>query len=126
MKISSVITTYNREELLARAVKSVLTQDCDANFEIIVMNDAGKALSHADWQNDPRVRIYTTNRAERSYARNAGIAMPKGNTFIFLLTTTFFCAAPLRHYWRVPRIPAQIGCRELSSLLTEKILFWKH
>lgn len=78
MQISCIIATYKREKLLARAVKSVLQQEVDADFEVIVVNDSGEPLSPADWQKDTRVRVYLTNRSERSFARNAGLAMAKG------------------------------------------------
>ncbi|MCE5324487.1 glycosyltransferase family 2 protein [bacterium] len=78
MTITCIIATFNREQLLARSVETVLAQQLDAEFEVIVLNDAGEPLQPADWQNDSRVSIYNTNRVNRCYAWNAALAMAKG------------------------------------------------
>lgn len=81
---STIIPTIGRPAL-DRAVQSVLEQNFDAaEFEVIVVNDSGEPLSHAEWQHDPRVRIISTNRRERSVARNTGAALAKGEYLHFL------------------------------------------
>ena len=83
MIISTVVPTIGRTTL-DRAVNSVLTQRCAADFEVIVVNDSGEALAPADWQNSPRVKIVHTSRRERSVARNTGAAMATGRYLHFL------------------------------------------
>lgn len=80
---STIIATIGREEL-SRAVLSVLTQQCTFEFELIVVNDSGSALSKAPWQYDPRVTILNTDRQERCVARNAGAKVAKGEYLHFL------------------------------------------
>lgn len=81
---STIIPTIGRPAL-DRAVQSVLEQSFNAaEFEVIVVNDSGKPLAEAAWQQDPRVRIVTTNRRERSVARNTGAALAQGEYLHFL------------------------------------------
>jgi glycosyltransferase involved in cell wall biosynthesis len=81
---STIIPTVGRHSL-ARAVDSVLEQDCRGEqWEVIVVNDSGEPLPPASWQADPRVRILHTNRRERSVARNAGAAVARGRYLHFL------------------------------------------
>jgi len=85
MIISAIIPTYEREQLLARAVSSVLSQDVPgAEVEVIVVNDSGEPLGCAEWQNDPRVSVFTTHHTERCVARNTGAALSRGDHLHFL------------------------------------------
>jgi glycosyltransferase involved in cell wall biosynthesis len=88
MFCSTVIPTIGRATL-ARAVNSVLSQslrrgDFNADFEIIVVNDSGKPLPAAEWQQSTRVKVLHTNRHERSIARNTGAAIARGAYLHFL------------------------------------------
>ncbi len=85
MLISAIIPTYMREQLLGRAVRSVLSQCLpDAELEVIVVNDSGEPLSAADWQQDHRVTVVTTGHVERCFARNTGAALSQGGYLHFL------------------------------------------
>ncbi|MGH2524992.1 MAG: glycosyltransferase family A protein, partial [Anaerolineales bacterium] len=84
MFCSVVIPTIGRATL-GRSVQSVLAQDCGAaGFEVIVVNDSGRPLPEAAWQRADGVRLITTNRRERSVARNTGAALAKGDYLCFL------------------------------------------
>jgi glycosyltransferase involved in cell wall biosynthesis len=81
---SSIIPTVGRASL-ARAVESVLAQSLPVDdFEVIVVNDSGRPLPPAAWQEAPQVRVVETNRRERSFARNAGAAAAHGAWLHFL------------------------------------------
>lgn len=85
MIISTIIRTFKREQLLARAVGTVLDQKVDgAEIEITVVNDSGEPLGPADWQKDPRVRVFTTHRTKLCFAGNAGAALSRGDYLHFL------------------------------------------
>jgi glycosyltransferase involved in cell wall biosynthesis len=83
--VSVIIPTYNRAHLLAEAIHSVLGQTY-ADFEVLVVDDgstddtASVVASFAD----PRVRYLYQEHAERSTARNRGMAAAKGQ-YIALL-----------------------------------------
>lgn len=81
---SAIIPTIGRP-VLSRAVCSVLDQSSAASgLEVIVVNDSAQPLPPADWQQDARVRVITTNRRERCVARNTGAALAGGRYLLFL------------------------------------------
>jgi hypothetical protein len=82
---STIIPTVGRTTL-ARAIKSVLEQGLEPELhEIILVNDSGTPLlGMADWLKLPRVTVITTNRCERSVARNVGAAIASGEYLHFL------------------------------------------
>ncbi|MFU8773700.1 MAG: glycosyltransferase family A protein, partial [Anaerolineales bacterium] len=70
---------------LGRAISSILDQEFSQDeFEVIVVNDSGKPLLNSEWQNANNVTILNTNRRERSFARNSGAAIAKGDYLAFL------------------------------------------
>lgn len=84
MLCSAIIPTVGRPTL-ARAVESVLSQPVPSGeFEVIVVNDSGRSLPAAAWQQSGRVRIVTTNQHNRSVARNTGAAVARGQYLHFL------------------------------------------
>ncbi len=82
--ISVIIPTYNRRELLARALKSVINQTCPA-AEIIVIDDGSiDETGRMVRQQFPQVHyIYQRNRGV-SHARNVGIKHAGGDWIAFL------------------------------------------
>ena len=80
---SVIIPTYERGELLAIAVDSVMAQTVE-DFECIIVDDASPSGIHFERQ-DPRVRI--TRHAENrgvTCARNTGLAIARGRYVAFL------------------------------------------
>jgi glycosyltransferase involved in cell wall biosynthesis len=97
--LSTIIPTVGRPTL-ARAVESVLAQTLDkAEFEVIVINDSGKPLPEAAWQQAGRVRIANTNRRERAVARNVGAAMARGRYLHFLDDDDWLAPDAFTHFW---------------------------
>lgn len=88
MKISVVITHFNRIDLLRRAVESVLNQT-HAPHEILLIDDCTPGLEidaiQARLPCDRRIRIYRTPRnSGAQVARNLGIDLAEGE-FIALM-----------------------------------------
>ncbi len=85
-KVSVIVATYNRADLLPRAVNSVLAQTYD-NYEIIIIDDcsADRTDVVAQQFSDPRIRYvrHETNRGA-AFARNTGIAEARGEYIAFL------------------------------------------
>lgn len=96
---STIIATVGRPSL-ARAVRSVLDQRLEADFELLVVNDSGAPLAADDWRQDRRVRVVTTQRRERSVARNTGAAMARGRYLHFLDDDDWLAPGALAHFWR--------------------------
>jgi glycosyltransferase involved in cell wall biosynthesis len=81
---SVIIPTIGRSTL-ARAVQSVFARPLESvPVEIVVVNDSGVPLEDASWIGGGRVQVLTTNRRERSVARNAGAAVSRGRYLCFL------------------------------------------
>ncbi len=87
-KISVVIPTYNRAEMLCACVDSVLAND-GASLEIIVVDDASTDdtpdIFRARFHNDPRVRYLRNDRNPlAAQTRNNGLAAARGEAVLFL------------------------------------------
>lgn len=81
---TTIIPTVGRTTL-ARAVRSALDQDLGPDqHQIIVVNDSGQPLPAEAWQQSPQIEILSTNRCERSVARNVGVAVALGKYLHFL------------------------------------------
>lgn len=99
MFCSTIIPTIGRSTL-SRAVYSVLNQDFDQDdFEVIVVNDTGVTLPDEEWQHLPRVSIITTQKRERSVARNAGAAVARGKYLYFLDDDDIMLPGGLLEFW---------------------------
>ena len=79
-KFSVIIPTYNREQMLTEAIRSVLDQTIQ-DFEIVVVNDGGNVPNVPD---DPRIRILTKTNGGPASARNHGIKAAQGRYVTFL------------------------------------------
>ena len=100
---TTIIPTVGRVTL-PRAVNSVLSQPFDkADFEVIVVNDTGGPLHGQDWQTSNRVQVITTNRRERSVARNAGAAIARGKYLHFLDDDDWMLPHAFQAFWEATR-----------------------
>ena len=81
-KVSIIIPTYNRANLLPRAIKSVLSQTFK-DFELIVINDGStdntEEVIKKFQKKDERIKyiLHKDNKGEAA-ARNTGIRIAKG------------------------------------------------
>ncbi|MCA9970194.1 MAG: glycosyltransferase family 2 protein [Anaerolineales bacterium] len=106
---STIIPTIGRETL-GRAVESVLAQAFNAaDFEVIVVNDSGRPLPPAAWQDSPRVRVLATNRRERCFARNSGAAAACGQYLHFLDDDDWLLPGALQALWRLAQQAPHAG-----------------
>jgi glycosyltransferase involved in cell wall biosynthesis len=100
MFCSIIIPTVGRPSL-SKSIESVLQQNfADAEYEIIVVNDSGQPFPAATWQTSPKVRIITTQKRERCFARNTGAAIAKGSFFCFLDDDDWLLPNALTHLWQ--------------------------
>jgi glycosyltransferase involved in cell wall biosynthesis len=86
--ISIIIPTYNRCNLLPRAINSVLNQSFK-NFELIIVDDGStdetKKIIEKYLKKNSRIKyIYQKNSGSPAQPRNTGIKIAKGNYIAFL------------------------------------------
>lgn len=80
MRVSVLIPTRNRSELLQKAVASVLAQTF-TDFELIIVNDGSEALPQFS---DSRIRTLDSGEAGAVPARNMAAGAAKGNLMAWL------------------------------------------
>src|SRR5215216_4453627 len=103
MFISTIIPTIGRPTL-SRAVYSVLQQDFrHEGCEVVVVNDSGGGLPAEQWQQHANVRILSTNRVNRSIARNKGASIATGRYFHFLDDDDWMLPGAFDTFWETTR-----------------------
>jgi glycosyltransferase involved in cell wall biosynthesis len=82
---SVVICTYNRADVLPRAIDTVLAQDFD-DFELVVVDDGSKdgTADAVGAIADPRVHYVRQENAGLGAARNTGVDHASGRYVVFL------------------------------------------
>jgi GT2 family glycosyltransferase len=80
--LSIVVATRDRPALLARCLDSLLAQETDRDFEVVVVND-GMPLSDLPQVDDPRVVLLSTAGRGPAAARNRGVAEARGSLILF-------------------------------------------
>ena len=83
--ISVVIPLYNKEAIVERSVRSILSQDYD-DFEVVIVNDGStdKSAEIVKAINDPRITLIEQENGGPSKARNTGVKHAKGDWILFL------------------------------------------
>jgi glycosyltransferase involved in cell wall biosynthesis len=88
-EVSVVIPTYNRSALLRRTVNSVLGQDTQATFEVIVIDnnsrDDTKDVVQSLMESHPgKIRYVLETQQGNAHARNRGIKESRGAIIAFV------------------------------------------
>ncbi len=100
--ISVIIPLYNKEPIIERSLRSVLSQDYD-DFEVIVVND-GSTDHSADIVrsfNDSRIKLIEQENGGPSKARNTGTKHAKGEWIVFLDADDELLPGALRVFHRL-------------------------
>jgi hypothetical protein len=84
-RLSVVVCTFNRADLVMRTLRAVLDQE-GVDFEVVVVDDGStdatpQVLAAVD---DPRLRVVRQANAGLSAARNGGLAVARGAWVVFL------------------------------------------
>jgi glycosyltransferase involved in cell wall biosynthesis len=111
--VSVIIPTYNRSELLPRALDSVLNQTYK-DLEVLVVDDASTDDTSevvAAYESDPRVRYLPQEENQGvSAARNKGLAEARGEFFAFLDSDDEWLPPKLeRQIQRFRELPDRVG-----------------
>ena len=89
VEVSVVIPTYNRSALLRGAVESVLAQDTQTRFEIVIVDnnsqDDTESVARALVQNHPdKVSYVRETQQGNAHARNRGVQTARGEIIAFI------------------------------------------
>jgi glycosyltransferase involved in cell wall biosynthesis len=85
--ISVIVVTYNRAQLAARCIDSVLKQSAPSIEVIVVLNGASPAVVTAMRRRageDPRVRLLSCEKMSASEARNTAVTIARSELLYFL------------------------------------------
>ena len=102
MILSIILTVYNKEPYLQRALDALLLQDVakDDDYEVLAINDGstdGSAAILDEYaQRDKRVRILTQQNQGLSMARNNGVIAARGNYVWFVDSDDIISAKSVR------------------------------
>lgn len=119
--VSVVVPTHNRPEMLARALRSVVSQTY-ANIEVIVVDDHSDrpAKEVVDRIGDARIRCVRNERCVGgSMARNVGMAHAKGQYVAFLDDDDEFSPDKIR---RQEEVFASSGVQKLAMVYTGMVV----
>lgn len=102
MIITAIICTYNRADLLARAIESLAAQTfCKSDYEILVVDngsvDETPRLVEEKQRGIPNLKSLVERARGLSRARNAGIAAAKGRYLAYLDDDAIACPAWLEN-----------------------------
>lgn len=114
-KISVVLITYNRRNVLPQTVASALAQD-EKDFELIIVDDCSvdDTQSYLKTLSDPRIRLLRPpHNLGASGARNFGLEAARADIVAFLDSDDIYLAkrlsAPLAVFAREPDVVATLS-----------------
>ena len=86
-KISVIMLTYNREQLVTRAIESILAQT-ETDFEFIIVDngssDRSGFLADEYAARDKRIRVFHRERGNIGAGRNTGLEAARGEYTAFI------------------------------------------
>lgn len=86
-KISVIMLTYNREQLVTRAIESILAQT-ETDFEFIIVDngssDRSGFLADEYAARDKRIRVFHRERGNIGAGRNTGLEVARGEYTAFI------------------------------------------
>lgn len=124
---SIIIPTYNRSQLIGKAIQSVIDQTYD-NWEMIIVDDGStdNTSELVRSYNDNRIRYFYKEHGEKSIARNFGIDISSGLYISFLDDDDYYIPDFLSEFYNIiikRKYPvAMLMCMEYSETNGKKVL----
>lgn len=101
----------------------------EEDVEVIVVNDSGKPLVPGGWQESNLVTIISTQRRERSIARNTGAAIARGRYLHFLDDDDWLLPGALEALWGLSNQSQKewlYGCTQLIDRQGRELIQLEH
>lgn len=118
-KMSVVVPTRDRPELLRRCLQAVQEQVCEVPFEILVVNDGVEDLSRGIADEFGLVKILRGPRRGPAAARNVGVAAAGGDIVLFtdddVVPNSGWVQAALSAFQQQPEVLGVVGKVESPS-----------
>lgn len=108
--ISVIIPLYNKEPIIEKSLRSVLSQDYD-DFEVVVVNDGStdRSAEIVKSIDDPRIRLIEQENGGPSKARNTGVKNAKGEWVVFLDADDEFLPGALSKFYSLIEEHPEVG-----------------
>jgi glycosyltransferase involved in cell wall biosynthesis len=97
--VSVIMPTWNRKEIIERAMQSILEQHY-TNWECLIVDDGstdGTEQHIESWLRDPRFRYFYQPHQDTNVARNRGLKEAQGEIITYLDTDNLFTPGWLSH-----------------------------
>ena len=91
MRFSVIIPVYNRPEELQNLLESLSLQSF-SDFEVVIIEDGSEQSSKAiigEFQESMNLNYHFQENTGQGFARNKGIALAKGDYFVFFDSAIF-------------------------------------
>lgn len=103
VKVSVIMSTYNRAHYLPDALNALDAQDCELPYEVIVIDNASTDSTPSvlqKWcEKNSRFRSARENRLGLSWGKNAGIQMARARLLLFTDDDMLVDPSWVRSYW---------------------------
>ena len=100
-KVSVIVPVYNVEDYLRECLDSLINQSLD-DIEIICVNDGSTDSSMEilkEYEDNPKIRIYSQDNAGLSAARNTGLEHVNGQYIYFIDSDDILCENALERLY---------------------------
>jgi GT2 family glycosyltransferase len=84
VEVSVIVPTYNGAEKIPKCLESLLNQETDVEYEVIVMDDGSLDNTLDVVKKYDKVRLFTQENAGPSAARNHGVSKAAGDIVLFI------------------------------------------
>lgn len=118
--VSVIITTYNRDFYLEKAIQSVVNQTY-TNLEVLVIDDGSK-INYAEsiCNQFANCKYYHKKNGGLSSARNFGISVAKGEYIAFLDDDDFWKSDKLEKQVEILKTYASVDCVHSSAAVVDE------